>query len=126
GAGVEAGATGAEHPLVRAARAAASATEASVEGIVRQYRPRIFFNAAIAVRASGANVDGTIDNGHGLMPKLPHWAAGLTVSFPFPAQCLNHARAQAAAALGAADQARLASATQHATEASLQAAIMAD
>jgi outer membrane protein TolC len=115
-----------EHPLVRAAGAAATATDARVDSIVRQYRPRIFFNAAMAVRASGANVDGTIDGSHGLLPNVPNWAAGLTVSFPFLDQPVNSARARAAAALGAADQARLAAATQHATEASLQAAILAD
>ena len=122
----EPGAQTAEHPLVRAARASATAAEARTEGIMRQYRPRIFFNAAMAVRASGANIDGTLDNGHGLWPNVPNWAAGLTVSFPFLDQPANRARAQAAAALGAADRARLASATQHATEASVQASIMAD
>lgn len=126
GSSSELSANAVEHPLVRAARRSVTAAEARIDGIGRQYRPRIFFNAAMAVRASGANVDGTIDSGHGLMPNIPNWAAGLTISFPFFDQPATRARAQAAAALGAADRAKLAGAAQHATEASLQASIMAD
>lgn len=114
-----------EPPSVRAARGAATAAEARVTAIERQYRPRIFFNAAVSARASGAQVDGTIDS-TGLMPNIPNWAAGLTVSFPFLDRSATHARAQAAAELGAAERARLAGATLHMTEATLQASIMAN
>jgi outer membrane protein TolC len=76
------------------------------------FRPRIFFNGAIAARASGANVDGTIDGRRGLWPDVPNWAAGLTVSFPFLDHSANRARVAMDTGEAAASRARLQGVTQ--------------
>ena len=102
-----AGAIAAEHPAIVAAARAVTAAELKRDVTERTFRPRIFFNGALAARASGANVDGTIDNSHGLWPDVPNWAAGLTVTFPFLDRAANKARLAVEAADTSASQARL-------------------
>jgi outer membrane protein TolC len=82
----------ANHPAVIAATESAKAADLKREVTRLSFRPRLFFNGALAARASGANVDGTIDATHGLWPDVPNWAAGLTVSFPFLDHSANRAR----------------------------------
>lgn len=106
------GAGDAEHPAIVAATRAVTAAERKREVTERTFRPRIFFNGALAARASGANVDGTIDNSHGLWPDVPNWAAGLTVSFPFFDLAANKARLAVEAADTSASQARLSGVVQ--------------
>jgi len=107
-----AGAGATDHPAIIAATRAVTATELKRELTERTFRPRIYFNGALAARASGANVDGTIDNSHGLWPDVPNWAAGLTVSFPFFDRAANKARLAIEKADTTASQARLSGVVQ--------------
>ena len=116
----------AEHPAVRAAKESATATEAAREITARLFRPKIFFNAAAAARASGANTDGSIDNGHGLWPDVPNWAAGVTVTFPFFDLPANRARSRVESASVSAVQARVTGMVQRSRTEALQAGVMMD
>jgi outer membrane protein TolC len=102
----------AKHPAIIAATELAKAANLKREVTRLSFRPRLFFNGALAARASGANIDGTIDNSHGLWPDVPNWAAGLTVSFPFLDFTSNRARLAGDTAEVAAAQARLQGVTQ--------------
>lgn len=101
-----------DHPAIIAATRAVTVTELKREVTERTFRPRIYFNGALAARASGANVDGTIDGSHGLWPDVPNWAAGLTVSFPFFDRAANKARLAVETAETSASQARLSGVVQ--------------
>lgn len=114
------------HPAVRAAEAASRAAEARQDVTERQFRPKIFLSGALAARASGANVDGTIDNGHGLWPDVPNWAAGMTVTFPFADFAANRARARIESAESAAAAARASGARQQSQTEFARARIMID
>lgn len=100
------------HPAVIAASELAKAADLKRDVTRLSFRPRLFFNGAVAARASGANVNGTIDDTRGLWPDVPNWAAGLTVSFPFLDVNANRARLGADTAAAAAAQARLQGVTQ--------------
>lgn len=113
-------------PVVRAAEEGAKAAEATREMVERSFRPKIYFNGAVAARASGANVDGTIDNGRGLWPDVPNWAVGITVTFPFLDWAGHRARTHAEVAQVQAAQARLNGINQRARSEVLQARVMAD
>jgi outer membrane protein TolC len=102
----------ASHPAVIAATELAKAADLKREVTRLSFRPRLFFNGALAARASGANVDGTIDGTRGLWPDVPNWAAGLTVSFPFLDLTSNRARLAADTAEAAAARAHLRGVTQ--------------
>ncbi len=115
-----------EHPAITAATRAVTAAEMKREATARSFRPRFLFNGALAARASGASVDGTIDNGHGLWPDVPNWAAGLTVSFPFLDLTANRARLAVEAADTAASQARLQGAAQRRRIEARQADVLLD
>ena len=114
------------HPAVIAATEAAKAAEMRSEATRLSFRPRIFFNGALASRASGANVNGTIDDTRGLWPDVPNWAAGLTVSFPFFERSVNSARLAVDRAEAAALQARLQGVTQRQRIEARQAQVMLD
>jgi outer membrane protein TolC len=102
----------AHHPAVIAATESARAADLKREVTRLSFRPRLFFNGALAARASGANVDGTIDGTGGLWPDVPNWAAGLTVSFPFFDYSVNRARLAVDTAEAGASRARLEGVTQ--------------
>jgi outer membrane protein TolC len=102
----------ANHPAVIAAAELAKATDLKREVTRLSFRPRLFFNGALAARASGANIDGTIDGARGLWPNVPNWAAGLTASFPLFDFSANRARLAIDTAEAAASQARLQGVTQ--------------
>lgn len=102
----------AEHPAVVAATELAKTADFKREVTRLSFRPRLFFNGALAARASGANVDGTITGTRGLWPDVPNWAAGLTVSFPFLDFTANRARLAGDTAGAAAARARLQGVTQ--------------
>lgn len=114
------------HPAVIAATASAKAAEMRSEATRLAFRPRIYFNSALASRASGASVDGTIDGSRGLWPDVPNWAAGLTVSFPFLERSANKARLSIDRADASALQARLLGVTQRQQFASREAQVMLD
>lgn len=113
-------------PTVRAAEASVAAAEAKLEAIGRLFRPKIVFSAALAARASGANVDGTIDGSAGLWPNVPNWAAGVTVTFPFFDKTSNGARARVEAANADGERARLAGISQQARTETLQARVLVE
>jgi outer membrane protein len=116
----------ANHPAVLAATESARAADLKREVTRLSFRPRLFFNGALAARASGANVDGTIAGAHGLWPDVPNWAAGLTVSFPFLDFTANRARLAIDTADAAASQARLQGVTQRKQIEIRQAEVMLD
>jgi outer membrane protein len=99
-------------PAVIAATESAKAADLKREVTRLSFRPRLFFNGALAARASGANVDGTIDGTGGLWPAVPNWAAGLTISFPFLDRSANRARLAIDTAEAGASRARLQGITQ--------------
>ncbi len=115
-----------QHPAVRAAEEAIKAAEARLDSTSRLFRPKLFFNAAVATRASGANVDGTFDHSRGLWPDVPNWAAGITVTFPFLDMPAQRGRLRAQSAQADAAQARLAGTTQRSRTEVLQARVMID
>jgi outer membrane protein len=114
------------HPAVIAATELAKAADLKREVTRLSFRPRLFFNGALAARASGANVDGSIAGSHGLWPDVPNWAAGLTVSFPFLDVAANRARLAMDSADAAASQARLQGVTQRKQIEIRQADVMLD
>jgi outer membrane protein len=114
------------HPAVIVATESAKAAEMRVDVTRLSFRPRIFFNGALAARASGANVNGTIDGTRGLWPDVPNWAAGLTVSFPFLDRSANSARLAVDRAEAAAWQARLQGVSQRQRIETRQAQVMLD
>lgn len=116
----------ANHPAVIAATELTKAADLKHEVTRLSFRPRLFFNGALAARASGANVDGTIDGGHGLWPDVPNWAAGLTVSFPFLDFTANRARLAVETAEASASRARLQGVTQRKQIEVRQAEVMLD
>ncbi|MEP7116628.1 MAG: TolC family protein [Acidobacteriota bacterium] len=116
----------ATHPDLRAAAGAAAAAAAALTQAERVYRPTILLQGALSARASGALVNGGIDNGEGLWPDVPNWAAGLTVTFPILDAPAAHARTRAQAAQVTAAQARRRAAEQRVRTAALEARIFAD
>ena len=115
-----------EHPAIVAATQAAKAVELQGEVTDRSFKPRIFFNGALAARGSGANADGTIDHSHGLWPDVPNWAAGLTVTFPFMDFSAHRARLAVDAADAAASRAQLEGTVQRQQIEARQAAVLID
>jgi outer membrane protein TolC len=111
-------------PAVRAAVESARAAEANRQTVERSFRPKVFFNGAIAARASGANLDGTIDNGKGVWPDVPNWAAGITVTFPVLDLAANRARTRSEIANAQAAKARVDMLSQRARFEQLQAELM--
>jgi outer membrane protein len=114
------------HPAIIAATELAKAADLRRELTRLSFRPRLSFNSALAARASGANVNGTIDGTRGLWPDVPNWAAGLTVSFPFLDFTANRARLAVDAAEVSAAQARLQGVTQRKHIEIRQAEVMLD
>lgn len=115
----------ATHPLVRESAARADAAAAARTSAGLAYRPTIMLNGSLSARASGALLNGAIDNGQGLWPEVPNWAAGVTVTFPLFDFGVTHARvAQRTAQVTAADAHRRA-VTNEATGAAREARVMA-
>lgn len=70
------------HPLVRAQAATVEAARARERVLERSYFPRFSFQSAYYGRGTGARVDGKLDGDAGLLPDVPNWAVGFTVTFP--------------------------------------------
>jgi outer membrane protein len=111
-------------PAVRAAEESAKAADAVRETIERSFRPKLFFNGAVSARASGANLDGTIDNGRGLWPDVPNWAFGATATFPLLDFAAHRARTRVEIANAQAAQARVDAVSQRLRFEQLQAELM--
>ena len=70
-----------EHPLAKEQNAALD--EAREKAIEKAFFPRFNLQAATYARGSGALTNGTLAAGTtGLMPDVPNWGVGLTVTFP--------------------------------------------
>lgn len=67
------------HPALREADAALAAARADTHAVALQYLPRVEVAAALWMRGSGLQA---ANNGYGLLPDTPNWAAGLVVSWP--------------------------------------------
>jgi outer membrane protein TolC len=70
------------HPLARAQAAAVDTARAREQVLDRSYFPRFNLQAAFSGRGTGAQLDGRLIEGKGLLPDTPNWAAGISVSFP--------------------------------------------
>jgi outer membrane protein TolC len=66
---------------VRAALATVEVVKAREQALDRSALPRIALQTAASVRDSGAALTG-VDDSNGLWPRVPNWAAGISVSFP--------------------------------------------
>ena len=69
------------HPAAKAAAASIGLVQAREKALGRAALPRVSFLSAASVRGSGASLPG-IDEMNGLWPRVPNWAAGISVSFP--------------------------------------------
>lgn len=70
------------HPEARAAMASIESVRAREKVLERSARPHIALQSAASVRSSGAAVAGVEDASNGLWPRVPNWAAGVSVSLP--------------------------------------------
>jgi outer membrane protein len=69
------------HPATRAAQAAIDVVRAREQVLAHAALPRVALQSAVSTRGSGALLAG-IDDSNGLWPRVPNWAAGVTVTFP--------------------------------------------
>ena len=69
------------HPAAQAAAASIGVVQAREIALGRAALPHISFLSAASARNSGATVPG-LDATNGLWPRVPNWAAGVSVSFP--------------------------------------------
>ena len=70
------------HPAARAGLAAVEIVRAREHVFDRSYFPHVSFQSVFASRGSGAEVPGLPLLGNGLWPRVPNWAAGVSVMFP--------------------------------------------
>jgi outer membrane protein TolC len=72
-----------DHPLLRASQAAVDAASAQEVVLSKTDRPRLYLQSSLFARGSGANVDGSVDDGSGgLGLDRANWAAGVQIVFP--------------------------------------------
>jgi outer membrane protein TolC len=89
------------HPALLASEAAVSVMRARENVLARTERPRLYLESSLFARGTGANPDGTFDDGvSGLWPERVNWAAGAQLVFPnvFGLPALRARKAAAAAA----------------------------
>jgi outer membrane protein TolC len=72
----------------------------------RSYFPRFTLQSAFSGRGTGAQLDGQLIEGKGLLPDTPNWAASISVSFPLFDIFALRARREAEASTEAAERAR--------------------
>jgi outer membrane protein TolC len=95
-----------QHPLLQSGHAAVDLAHARESVLSTTDRPRVLLQTSVFARGTGANVDGTFDDGaDGLGFERTNWAAGLQVVFPnlFDFASLRARRAAAGAAARAED-----------------------
>jgi outer membrane protein len=105
----------ASHPLARAQAATVETVRAREHVLDRSYLPRLNLQASFYGRGTGAQLNGRLDEGDGLLPDTPNWAAGLSVSFPLFEIFELRARRQAEASNEEAERARYAQTIQSLT-----------
>lgn len=115
-----------QHPAVREGVALLEAAGAARDGARLSYRPTVLVQGALSARASGALLDGTIDNGQGLWPEVPNWAAGVSVTFPLFDFGVTRSRVAQRGALVTAADARRRAVVDEATGAVREARVMAE
>ncbi|HKA55535.1 MAG TPA: TolC family protein [Candidatus Binatia bacterium] len=103
------------HPLARAQAAAVETVRAREHVLDRSYVPRLNLQASFSGRGTGAQLDGRLIEGKGLLPDTPNWAAGVSVSFPLFDIFALRARRQAEASNEEAERARYAQTIQSLT-----------
>ena len=103
------------HPLARAQAATVETILAREHVLDRSYRPRLNLQASFYGRGTGAQLDGRLTEGEGLLPDTPNWAVGLSVSFPLFEIFELRARRQAEASNEEAERARYAQTIQSLT-----------
>jgi outer membrane protein len=96
------------HPLTQVRQAAVEVARAEENVLSRTDLPRVYVQASVFARGSGANANGQLDGGiSGLGLDRANWAAGVQVVFPNAFDFANlHARKAAAAASTRAEAAR--------------------
>jgi outer membrane protein len=92
----------------------------------RAYRPRLTVQASFSGRGTGAQLDGGLTEGEGLLPDTPNWAVGLSVSFPLFEIFELRARRQAEASHEEAERARYAQTLQSLTAQDARARAMVE
>jgi outer membrane protein TolC len=71
------------HPLAQARRAALDVARAREQVVAHENRPRLYAQASLSARGTGARVDGSLQNGlDGLGLERANWAAGVQIVFP--------------------------------------------
>jgi len=70
------------HPAARAAMASIEVVRARERVLERSALPRIALQSAASTRGSGAAAPGIANTSDGLWPRVPNWAAGVTVTIP--------------------------------------------
>jgi outer membrane protein TolC len=103
------------HPLARAQAATVETVRAREHVLDRSYLPRLNLQASFSGRGTGAQLDGRLIEGEGLLPDTPNWAAGLSVSFPLFEIFELRARRRAEASNEEAERARYAQTIQSLT-----------
>jgi len=99
---------GMTHPEIQVREAAVKQAEATEAALAVTFRPRLYFQASVSSRGSGASASGALDGGAGgLALDRVNWAAGLQIVLPnvFDLESLR-ARQAAAAASTRAETAR--------------------
>ncbi len=70
------------HPLAVAQQAEIALSEAQLQALGKEWRPKVQLQSALYGRGTGARVDGTFKgSGHGLAPSEGNWAVGFNMSF---------------------------------------------
>ncbi len=73
----------ARDPKILAALSQLQASEAKTHAIGAEKRPDLFLTGTLSGRAGGAPLaNGDVPTGHGLLPVIPNWDAGLVISWP--------------------------------------------
>jgi outer membrane protein len=70
------------HPLALAQTAAINTVRTREKVLDRSWFPYFNWQTSFYGRGTGANLDGTLDNGKGFYPDTANWATGITISFP--------------------------------------------
>ncbi len=94
------------HPLALAQAASVSAAQARERALERSYYPRFNYQFALYGRGSGALLDGRLDPRKGLLPDVPNWATGVSITFPALDIFGIRARRRAEASISEAEKAR--------------------
>src|SRR5262249_22749528 len=94
------------HPLARAQAAAVETVRARKHALDRSYFPRFNLQSAFSGRGTGAQLDGGLTEGKGLLPDTPNWAVGISASFPLFDIFALRARRDAEASNETAERAR--------------------